>query len=456
MNPAAQTVESPVATGPTGREPSRHAGWRLRLAVLALAVVMLGGCATVRSLMPTPLLYVTQGVEPFKEVPAGLQSADVDVLYVTDRKLEKDDKGNDHYGVGRSTSVAFGAAIVSLGEDASWDDLALTARRAVPSRPFNLTLRSFTELGRAPPTPMPWTMVDGVPVTEPGMLAENQAVGAALCDELERRLALTPRKEVFVYVHGIQNSFEDALFAMAELWHYLGREGVPVAYTWPAGGGGVLRGYTYDRESGEFTVFHLKQFINGMRYCPAVERISIIAHSRGTDVTVTALRELTIAERAAGHDPIRTLRIHNVVLASPDLDLGVTMQRASAERISASVGRLTIYTSPNDEAISFAELLFGGLVRLGQLDITREQEGDESLIRGASGSDNTSIITYEGTRSGSFGHSYFRENPSVSSDLILTLRYDRDPGAANGRPLEHTDGSFWQIDDDYFAVPPVR
>ncbi len=34
------------------------------------------------------------------------------------------------------------------------------------------------------------------------------------------------------------------------------------------------------------------------------------------------------------------------------------------------------------------------------------------------------------------GHSYFRNSPTVSSDLVLMLRNDLDPGEA-GRPLEH-------------------
>jgi hypothetical protein len=37
----------------------------------------------------------------------------------------------------------------------------------------------------------------------------------------------------------------------------------------------------------------------------------------------------------------------------------------------------------------------------------------------------------------------------VSSDLVLTVRYGRDPGAENGRPLKHDEGFFWQIGDDY-------
>ncbi len=46
---------------------------------------------------------------------------------------------------------------------------------------------------------------------------------------------------------------DDALVAAGEFWHFLGREGVPIIYTWPSGAGG-LNFYTADRESGEFTI----------------------------------------------------------------------------------------------------------------------------------------------------------------------------------------------------------
>jgi esterase/lipase superfamily enzyme len=260
---------------------------------------------------------------------------------------------------------------------------------------------------------------------------------------------LTDRKEVFLYVHGIQNSFADAVFAMSEIWHFMGREGVPITYTWPAGGGGLLRGYNRDRESGEFTTFHLKSFIRILASFPEVESLHIIAHSRGTDIFLTALRELLIAVRASNKNPLEVLKIQNVVLAAPDLDLSITMQRVAAEHLGNAVGRMTIYTSPNDKAISLAEFLFGGLIRLGQLDLL--QVGDDLKQAAASGGTNLAIIEYTGSRSGSYGHSYFRENPAVSSDLILALRYDRNPGAKNGRPLKHLGRIFWQIDDDYLA-----
>jgi hypothetical protein len=59
------------------------------------------------------------------------------------------------------------------------------------------------------------------------------------------------------------------------------------------------------------------------------------------------------------------------------------------------------------------------------------------------------VIEYEGKFGGQHGHNYFRTNPAVASDLVLTVRYGRDPGAEHGRPLEHRGAIFWKIGDDY-------
>jgi esterase/lipase superfamily enzyme len=144
--------------------------------------------------------------------------------------------------------------------------------------------------------------------------------------EVKRRLALTPRKDVYLYVHGYNNTFEDAAFALAELWHFFGREGLPIVYTWPAGHPGIF-GYTYDRESSEFTVFHLKQVIRWLSAQPEIENIHLIAHSRGTDVATSAFRELVIWARGAGLNPRERFKIKNFVIAASDLDVQVMSQR---------------------------------------------------------------------------------------------------------------------------------
>ena len=134
----------------------------------------------------------------------------------------------------------------------------------------------------------------------------------------------------------------------------------------------MLPGYNHDRESGEFTIYHLKQLIRHLAMVPELEKIHIIAHSRGTDVASTALRELLIEARGAGNLLRETMKIGHVILASPDLDMEVVRQRFGAERFDNACEHLTIYVSSKDKAIGLAEWLFQSKQRLGQLRHPRD------------------------------------------------------------------------------------
>ena len=96
---------------------------------------------------------------------------------------------------------------------------------------------------------------DGQPTVAPAVQEAYEHAAAQVRQDLRQHLALTPRKAAYVYVHGYNNTFEDGVLVIAELWHFLSREGVPILYTWPAGAGSGLRGYTHDREWGSSPSF---------------------------------------------------------------------------------------------------------------------------------------------------------------------------------------------------------
>ncbi|MEE8453440.1 MAG: alpha/beta hydrolase, partial [Limibaculum sp.] len=240
---------------------------------------------------------------------------------------------------------------------------------------------------------------------------------------------------------------------LAELWHFLGREGLPIVYTWPAGHPGIF-GYTYDRESSEFTVFHLKQVIKWLSEQPEIENIHLIAHSRGTDVAVSAFRELVIWARGAGLNPRERFKIKNFVMAAADLDMQVMSQRVAAERLGLEVDQVTVYTSPDDQAIGIAELFFASpRGRVGTLEIGELNEQEIKTMKANAA--RVTIVNFDGGRSTGYGHDYFRTNAAVSSDLVLKLRYGLRPGEA-GRPLEHIGLNFWRIPEGYPANAEIE
>jgi esterase/lipase superfamily enzyme len=419
------------------------------LAALFLVVLFLAGCAGPRPLMPVPNLYIGEGApELFTALPSELQDNRVDLLYVTDRVPETDDDGVLTYGYGRSRSTAFGSAIVTIEPELAWDELQRVSLEQDRSTRLSLHLASLEERGRFPETPRPIVLINGEFQTDPAALERTRITGQSFRAEIRRRLALAPKPEVVLFIHGYNNDFEDAAQTLAELWHFLGREHVPILYTWPAGRGGPS-GYIYDRESGEFTVHHLKNLIRSLNGIPEINRIHMIAHSRGTDVLSSAIRELALVARAAGETATDKLRDSNVVLAAPDLDLDVVSQRIVAEQLGREAKSITVYTSEEDKAIGLAERLFNSAARIGRLGVGDLQADDLVGIEKVEG---ISFIDLQES-TGGIGHGYFHSNPAASSDLILLVRYDLKPGAENGRPLESVAPGFWLIKPEYPYLP---
>jgi esterase/lipase superfamily enzyme len=276
--------------------------------------------------------------------------------------------------------------------------------------------------------------------------------------EIAARIAQARRKEVVLFVHGYHASFEDAALTMGELCHFLGRDFACGIFSWPAGGQrGILFGYDVDSESAEYAVEDLLKVIRIVGRTPGVERIHLIAHSRGTDTVASALAELSVEAYTLQSSLDREFHIGNVVLVAPDLDGDVALTKIFKvfsdpdlpfggkpdpdAVIPPSPGlRVTLYVSPDDTALATASWLFGSIARLGRVDATAfsaDQIEAIALLRAVD------IIQVRG-RTDFFGHFYFISDPQVSADIIAMLRYGLRPNEP-GRPLEQVAGSFWRV-----------
>jgi esterase/lipase superfamily enzyme len=421
----------------------------LTLITLVLAALVLAAGCGGPMLMPTPNLYAFTPDNPFPDVPPCFRKNTVDVLYATDREAESDIAENPRYGFRRSRSLAFGMTTVRIGKDMSWDALVAASRSAARPKDLPMSTDETRELGKFPPTPVQSVERDGQTVDAPDVLVACRAAEDRLKALVAERLALTPKKEVYIFIHGTGSDFQDPTYVMAGLWHFMGRAGVPVVYTWPAGGGGdPATGYAYDRESSEYTVYHLKQFLRVLAACPGVEKIHILAHSRGTDTAMTALRELNIEICASGGDTRKALKLGCLVLAAADIDMEVSSQRIAAERLMRVPEQMVLYVSATDFRLNVGDLLFGSKARLGQFDSNSLTARQLEALRHLPG---IQFIDSRVAGSGNWSHFYFYHHPAISSDLILLLRDNRRAGAPYGRPLAGDGGSLWRIDKDYPA-----
>ena len=411
---------------------------------------------TDRELIPSPNLYVLAEDDPYESVPEHFRTNEVDVLYVTDRVRADKERGGIAYGYERSYSLGYGSAAVRIGkENTSWEQLVTASRTHKRKGSFRVSIADIEERGRFPQTPFPLvagesSVRDGLQ-HDPSVIATHASVAEKLRNEVRKRLAKTPRKHAYVFIHGYNTTFDAAVSLAAEVWHFLPRMGIPIAYTWPAGQGG-LRGYFYDRESGEFTIFHLKEFLRILRSIDEIEQIHLIAHSRGTDVTITALRELWIEMREqALKDPDRPRKFgpgHHCRTRSrsrrdPSAN-GGGRDRQAVPATSPFICRSQM------SAIGFSTWLFVSQRRVGRLG-DQELKRNEQMHLRAKMQQNLTMIDAR-IDSQFIGHNYFYSHPAVLSDVILILRDGLRPGAAHGRPLKRSPGGlFWSIEDAYPA-----
>lgn len=431
---------------PGARSPLRLRTWLRALPiVIYLLSALLTGCQT-GVLMPTPNLYANSSTNPFENVPSQLRSNEAKVLYATDRLPSSEgENGTLEYGHERSGYLACGVSTVVFGEGVDWTELVRQSLAKRRSHPLRVHVNRNQESFRFPDTSL-YAKANAKGSTNKGELARSEQEATGRLHKLIReRLEQSQGHEAYVFIHGYNVPFDEAVGTMAQLWHFLGRAGVPIVYSWPTGGGGML-GYTNALESGEFTIWHLKRFLESLAACPDIERIHLIAHSRGTNITLAALRELHLFHEGAGVETQKALKLGNVILAAPDLDVEVATQRILPEGLLAVPSRMTLYISEKDRALKFSAWLFGGLARLGKLTLGILTPTQRRRLEAIPSFD---LIDARTKRADWFGHNYFYQSPAVSSDVILILRDDRDPGKAHGRPLRKGPSSGWIIDNDY-------
>lgn len=413
----------------------------LRIAIVA-ACLVLQGCQ--REFVAPP-----DGADAalWADAPERFQGGAMPVFYITDRAPEGEDDRGPRYGFERSGDLRYGSALVSLAPPVSWEEL--TERPAAAARPVRVV--AVREEGRVGELNRLLAPRDGRLVLPAesleAHLAERRAMGSALDPWLDAGAT-----EAIVFVHGFKNTFDDAAIRTAELWHYTGRTMIPIAYSWPAGSGGGLLGYTRDRESSEFTVGHLKSVLRALAAEERIEAIHLVAHSRGTDVAARAVTELYFQllsdeQRSAGASLEEPLKLRTLVLAAPDMDIEVVAQRFFAEGAAMAPGRFVVYTSTRDSAIGLADALFRSRRRLGRLgaaDISPESARNLAALP------SMEMISCDAHRSGS-SHSYVFDDPQVLGDLVALLRLDAEPGSADRPLLVREPSGMWRLDP---ARPP--
>jgi len=410
-------------------------------AMSILAVLMtIGqlGCAR-QLLMETPTIVSLGGIDPFQKVPANRQTSVVPVFVASGRTISGLEEPAKFYTNDRSRVVRLGVATVEIGSGLEWPQVIKASTAINRKHQPEIRLAEYKEYGI-----LYTTVPHNLAKVDPDVAAQALDHGPAdrLVEVVDRMLAESRRAQITIYVHGFNTKFESNLGIAAEFWHYMGRDGVMMSFDWPSRAS--LFDYQADKANAAYATRQFRELLTFLAAETTTDRINILAHSAGCPIVIESLRDLSIMHRGLDTEALRKrTRIGRVVLAAPDMDLLVAVN-AGLDGAGRVPEALAIYASTRDEALGFSGKIFGA-DRLGA-SVHRLTDKERLVLRQSA--TQAIDVTNAERRSGSLlGHSYYHQDPWVSSDLALMVAVGATPAE---RGLVRDDRTaFWSFPDDY-------
>jgi esterase/lipase superfamily enzyme len=232
------------------------------------------------------------------------------------------------------------------------------------------------------------------------VLAVETRGDEAFFREVDERIAESDARDAFVFVHGYNVSFQEAVLRTAQIAYDLEFRGAPICYSWPSQGD--VAQYFVDEANVGWTVPHLERFLLALKERTQAARIHLIAHSMGNRALADALARIVLERRGA--EPL----FQEVVLAAPDID-AETFRDFLVPALLPAGRRVTLYASSKDKALQVSSELHGS-ARAGE-------SGDHLVV--VEGMDTIDVSRVSGS------HSYIGNNDRVLGDLGGLLLHDR-------------------------------
>lgn len=417
---------------------------RFKIIVVGLLIfVLLAGltaCATQKvneiNLMPAPDVYDEGAVDPFTDTHPIEKIPYEGILYATDRAPAGAE--NHFYQNKRGNLVRLGFAKIKVGkENMTWEEARHIS--LLKNRPDKYPLK-VTEVEELGILDRSFTIF-----TDPRLIMEEPHRPAKRFAELiNEKLKHSKRKDIYIYVHGYKVVFENPILVATELWHFLGYDGVFIAYAWPSTPKALA--YVSDLETAALSSHNLRILLEYLSEETEAARIHIIGYSAGTRVVINALAQLALLYSDQDKASIqRKHRIGHVILTASDFDRHL-FGAYLVEGLLKVPQTLTIYMSGSDKALGFSSWLFGR-DRLGQM--WKDRKLGPTVVEYLQKHEEIIFIDVTHAASSAFGngHAYFRQSPWVSSDILITLLYDLRPDERG--LVRSTDIPIWDFPSDY-------
>ena len=246
---------------------------------------------------------------------------------------------------------------------------------------------------------------------------------ARFVQRLSAELGATRSRDLLVFVHGYNVSFEDAAVRAAQLAADINFDGVVLLFSWPSAAS--VTAYIRDQQTARNAGFQLLRLLRNHAVAAQPDRVHLLGHSMGSEVIGKALTLTAPSDT--------TPRLSEVVLAAPDVDSRV-FRREIMPRLVPHASRITMYASSDDDALRASRVL-NGVGRLGL--------GGDSLfvIEG--------MDTVDATRVSAdvLGHTLFG-NQGFLADLAVLLADGRTPAERRLLPSTRAGLTFYRFRGD--------
>jgi esterase/lipase superfamily enzyme len=343
-----------------------------------------------------------------EEIP-GWEVADVPILFATNRRPEPIDGWVSFSALqeGDVAKISFGKATV----------------RAAKSEVLNRAGRFAEALGQRDRVIGRQTSVADLAVRKVELDPNGSAASAAARDRLSRAARFPG--QAFVFVHGYNTTFENAVRRTAMIAFDLDFDGAMFLFTWPSHA--RLAAYGTDRKRARVAAPFLVELLYRIGAQLPDVKLHVLAHSTGAEIALSALTELADKPRQTGRP-----RLGELVLAHADVD------PARLERAMPSLRKLGIGVTSYSSAIDWA-MRISQAIRL----LTRSRVG-----AGPVHIEDVDAIDITGLSGGplELNHTVFVDNPMVFGDmhrLMATGERPPDRRTAFFTPVKTQRGTHW-------------
>jgi esterase/lipase superfamily enzyme len=236
----------------------------------------------------------------------------------------------------------------------------------------------------------------------------------------------------FVFVHGYNVRFDDALFRAAQLAHDIEFDGPVVAYSWPSRGS--MFDYKHDADMVKVSRDGLLETLQRVAATPGITRVNLVAHSLGSEPVLEALGMHRKIARSGG--AAQDLKLNEIIFAASDVTRPYFVQQVTLLRPLAK--GVTLYASSNDLALKASKKFSRSLERAGDVsaDGPLVTPGVESID-----------ISKAATSVFALNHSLFAERKALVEDLRQLLRSTRPPHERSKlfEPIGATTKQYWRF-----------